>query len=554
MLEEKILRTAPLCVLLFFLSAATSFSQPAVIYSPLVTGLNQPIEVVTAPGDISGRIFIVLKPGRIVIWNGSTVLATPFLNIESIVADGGEQGLLSMAFHPQYQTNGYFFVYYNDNSGNITVARYQVSADPNVANPLPNPVTPLISITKPFTNHNGGHLQFKTEGGINYLYFATGDGGSGNDPNNNAQNLASNLGKMIRMNVDAPTPTAEIWSWGLRNPFRWSFDRLNGDMWIGDVGQNQREEISFLPGGVYGANFGWVCMEADIVNTGAPSGIQCDTVFAVDIPPIFAYPNPASGSSSVIGGYVYRGTEFPNLYGWYVTADFYSGRLWLIRPNGSGGWDIAVQNGLAANIASFSETNDGTTIYAVSLSGTVYKLEAPIPTPLTLLRFSGNAGQGFNDLIWTAESEQDIDKFEIEFSTNGIDFTKAGEVNSLNNGNRNHYSFRHPSQFPGSMQYRLKVLEFSGRHFYSPVISLRNEKRKLNIYPSILSTRTLQLNSSEPITSYRIINSEGRVLVNRSIERSSGYFTIETPVLRKGIYFIQLNSARGTFTEKFLVN
>ena len=553
MRRENYLRPAciPILILLF---SFTSFSQPTISFTPVITGLNQPIEVVTAPGDISGRVFIVLKPGRIVIWNGSSVLATPFLNIESIVADGGEQGLLSLAFHPEYQSNGFFFVYYNDNSGSITVARYQVSADPNVANPSPNPVLPLVSIPKSFTNHNGGHLQFKTQGGVHYLYFATGDGGSGNDPNNNAQNPASNLGKMIRMEVDAASPLPEIWAWGLRNPFRWSFDRLNGDMWIGDVGQNQREEISYRPGGSYGANFGWVCMEADIVNGGAPPGIQCDTVFAVDVPPVFAYPNPSPGSSSVIGGYVYRGTEFPDLYGWYITADFYSGQLWLIRPDGGGGWDIVSQTGLPTNIASFSETQDGSTIYAVSLGGTVFKVEAPITTPLTLVSFSGHKGQGFNELTWTAESETDIDKFGIEFSANGTSFTHAGEVVSLNNGNRNDYSFRHYTTSTGPTSYRLKILEFSGRHFYSPVISLRGEKPKLSIYPNVLSNRALQVNTSEPITGYRIIHSDGRLLLNKAIPRRSGYFTLEMPHLSKGIYFIQLNSSKEVFTEKFLVN
>lgn len=240
--------------ILFFTTTTIIYSQPQLAYQPVITGLTEPIEVATAPGDASGRVFIVQKGGLIRIWNGSTVLATPFLDISAISVDDGERGLLSMAFHPQYQSNGFFFVYYNNNAGDVTVARYQVSGDPDVANPTPNPVAPLISIPKNFTNHNGGHLQFRVEAGTNYLYFATGDGGSGNDPDNNAQNPASFLGKMIRMNVDAVTPVPEIWAWGLRNPFRWSFDRANGDIWIGDVGQGLKEEVSYRAGGTYGAN------------------------------------------------------------------------------------------------------------------------------------------------------------------------------------------------------------------------------------------------------------------------------------------------------------
>src|SRR5262249_9273254 len=145
-------------------------------------GLSSPMEVVSAPGDPANRFFVVEKSGTIRIWNGTTLLATPFLDISGIVIDDGEHGLLSMAFHPQYQTNGFFFVYYNNGAGNVVVARYSVSGNPNVANA--GSATPLISIPKPFTNHNGGHLQFRVESGVNYLYFATGDGGSGNDPNN----------------------------------------------------------------------------------------------------------------------------------------------------------------------------------------------------------------------------------------------------------------------------------------------------------------------------------------------------------------------------------
>ncbi|RYZ25445.1 MAG: sugar dehydrogenase, partial [Sphingobacteriales bacterium] len=252
---------------LFILTATASYSQPDIGYMELIEptdGLSQPIELVSAPGDPAGRLFIVQKTGQIRIWTGTALLPTPFLDISGLVEDNGEQGLLSMAFHPQYASNGYFYVYYSANNGNITVARYQVSGNPDIANPVATPAAPWVSIAKPFDNHNGGHLQFRVEGGVPYLYFATGDGGSGNDPFNNAQNPASLLGKMLRINVDAPSPTVESWGRGLRNPFRWSFDRSTGDIWIADVGQGTREEIDFLPAATINPNFGWPCREGDL--------------------------------------------------------------------------------------------------------------------------------------------------------------------------------------------------------------------------------------------------------------------------------------------------
>ena len=252
---------------LFFQMIARS--QPAITYEPLISsGLSSPMEIASAPGDAPGRLFIVEKGGTIKIWNGSEVLATPFLDISAITSDG-ERGLLSMAFHPDYASNGYFFVYYTNAGGSVTVARYIVSSDPDIAEPEPNPAAPLITIPKLYPNHNGGHLQFRTEGMTNYLYFATGDGGGSNDPDNNAQNPASLLGKMIRMNVDAIPVTTELWAIGLRNPFRWSFDRSTGDIWIGDVGQGEKEEVNFREAGSSGANYGWPCYEGTIKNTNA---------------------------------------------------------------------------------------------------------------------------------------------------------------------------------------------------------------------------------------------------------------------------------------------
>lgn len=536
-------------------------AQPDVQYSPFIggsAGLDQPMELVSAPGEpaYTGRIFIVEKPGRIKVWNGSQVLATPFLDITGLVAEDGEHGLLSMAFHPQYQTNGFFFVYYNNNAGNIVVARYKVSAgNPNVANPALDPPSELISIPKNFSNHNGGHLQFRTEAGIPYLYFATGDGGSGNDPDRNSQNPASFLGKMIRINVDVAPFIPEIWAWGLRNPFRWSFDRSTNDIWIGDVGQDAKEEINFNAGGAWGINYGWPCVEGTQANAAAPAGSRCDTVSTLDELPVLDYDNPTEGSS-VIGGHVYRGTDFPDLQGYYLATDFYSGRLWFIKPNNPGpGWSIEVKTGMATGVSSISETGDGN-LFALSLyTNQVFRLVLPVVTPLNLISFSGKAVSGSNDLTWIAESEQALDKYIVEYSTDGRNYLVAGEVAARNTGNRNTYTFKHVINSNGPVLYRLRITEQTGSAKYSAIITLGSKDRLgIKLYPTIAVNNTVNIISAEPIRKIVFVNSDGKQVWWQDMNGANGYFSISFPALPKGLYLVRLSTEGNTTqTEKIVV-
>ena len=344
---------------------------PRLIFTPFISGLSSPLDIVN-PGDGSNRLFIVQRGGAIRIYDGG-LLPTPFINLQDTVLENGEQGLLSMAFHPDYENNGYFFVYYTDKEGDVTLARYQRSsaliANPNsevVLLELPKPGTPY------FANHNGGKIAFGTDG---YLYVSIGDGGGSGDPFNNAQNGNSLFGKMLRLNVNNfavapyysvpadnpyvgdPNVLDEIWALGLRNPWRWSFDRLTGDMWIADVGQGSWEEVNFRAANATGGiNYGWRCYEGS--NPYNTSG--CAPISSY-IAPIFQYPhNNATGGYSVTGGYVYRGTGSPLLTGWYVMADYISGNVWKIHPDGAGGWTVFQQSGLSGNIAGFGEGEDGT--------------------------------------------------------------------------------------------------------------------------------------------------------------------------------------------------
>lgn len=536
---------------LFLLFSFHPGAQPTVNYVPVVSGLTAPMEVATAPGDASGRLFIVEKGGTIRIWDGTQVLPTPFLNISASVISTGEQGLLSMAFHPQYATNGFFFVYYNALNGNVTVAKYQVSANPNVANATQVGAS-LVSIPKPFDNHNGGHLQFRTELGLNFLYFATGDGGSGNNPDNSAQNPLSLLGKMIRIDVDLPVPVPEIWGWGLRNPFRWSFDRGTGDMWIGDVGQGAREEISRRANGTFGANFGWPCMEGTLVNVNAPGIADCDTVTATDVLPVYEYLNPSQGRS-IVGGFVYRGTEFPTLQGYYLFTDYFSGTLWKMTPDGGGGFTVTTQAGMGGGVSSFSEATDGT-LYVTNLNtGVVSKVTVLITTPVKLISFSGIDNRGSHELTWITEEESSLSRYVIEQSTDGRgNWTSAGEVAALNQSGRTTYHF---SQLASTrLFYRLRTDGIDNRYEYSAVIALGGKGNgAIQVYPTLINDGQLRIKSSDPVENIQIYNGTGQLVLRSERGGQRGFFLQPVSTLKTGVYFVRIQGTQFVHTEKIVI-
>ncbi len=378
-------------------------------------------------------------------------------------------------------------------------------------------------------------------------------GGGADDPANNAQNPSSYLGKMIRINVDAPPYTPEIWAMGLRNPFRWSFDRTTGDMWIGDVGQGQKEEINFRPLGTRGANYGWPCIEGTLDNSSAPDDADCSATQSVDVMPVLDYDIPGAGRS-VIGGYVYRGNEYADLKGYYMATDFFSGRVWLVRPNG-GGWDIIERTGFPTGIASISEASNGA-LYAVSYTGNmVYKIVTPIAVPLTLLNFSGTPLPGYNELKWITESEQNMDKYVVEYSDDGYNYSSVGEVVSENDVNRRNYSFRHTVTSSSPVAYyRLKMLEINGTHQFSAVIRIGNQvSAGVRIYPTSVSNNLLNIVSDKPVEKIKITNTNGAELFAKDINGTSGFFTITLPVLQKGIYIVRVTGKSFQHTEKIVV-
>jgi hypothetical protein len=383
--------------------AATNFDPLSVVFREVVSGLTQPIFVANA-GDGSNRLFVVERAGRIWIFANGTLLPVPFLDIHSIVnSTGSEQGLLSLAFHPNYEANGQFYITYTDQNGSVILSRLVRSAtDPNLANV--NSRTTILTIPHPtFQNHNGGTLAFGPDG---YLYWSVGDGGSGGDPSNNAQNLNVLLGKILRLDVDhvspglnysiptsnpfynTPNRRGEIWAYGLRNPWRLSFDRQTGDLFIGDVGQNTREEIDFQPAGSLGGqNYGWRVMEGTLCFN-PPTG--CDQ--SGKVLPIAEYSH--SFGCSVTGGYIYRGSLYTPMQGHYFYGDFCSGILFSLYNDPTNGWTVTQIADTPYSITSFGEDEHGELYLTDYNAGKIYQIcyEATVDMDIT---FAGTSRGSF---------------------------------------------------------------------------------------------------------------------------------------------------------------
>jgi glucose/arabinose dehydrogenase len=356
--------------------AAGPTATPRLTLQPVASGFSSPLGIENA-ADGSDRLFVLQQGGQIRIISGGSVLPMPFLDITSLVSTGSERGLLGLAFHPNYVTNGFIYVNYTRaGDGATVIARYNRSAsNPNQVDPTSARV--LLTVAQPFANHNGGQLRFGPDG---YLYIGLGDGGSGNDPGNRAQNLTTLLGKMLRIDVDAAPlygiPAGnpfqnEIWALGLRNPWRFSFDRVNGDLFIADVGQNAWEEINFQAVGTgAGANYGWRVMEGAHC-TGLGGGAPCfDPSFTR---PILEYGH-AEGCS-ITGGYRYRSGAYPVLTGRFVYGDFCSGRIWG-ATQGAAGWTTTPLLIAGFNISTFGEDETGEIYVAAYNTGTIYRITA----------------------------------------------------------------------------------------------------------------------------------------------------------------------------------
>ena len=356
--------------------SASSLDDLQIALEQVVTGLNDPVGLYNA-GDGSGRIFVLEKAGQVRVIEGGELLARPFLDIRLKASSGAyERGLLGLAFPPEYVMTGVFYAYYTDINGNTVVARYRGIPGADTADASSEEV--LLRIQQPASNHNGGHIAF---GPDRYLYIGLGDGGAANDKFGNGQNTETLLGAILRIDVNQDPYTIppdnpfagntvnvreEIWAYGLRNPWKFSFDRLTGDLYIADVGQNSIEEVNFQPAGSAGGhNYGWPIMEGSSCFAGSCNPAEFS-------PPVTEYTH--SDGCSVTGGYVYRGAAQPNLNGIYFFGDFCTGRIWGMAQTTGGEWENRELLKADIGISAFGEDEDGE-LYVVDMNnGVIYRV------------------------------------------------------------------------------------------------------------------------------------------------------------------------------------
>ena len=349
----------------------------------IASGLSSPLYLTSPPNDVS-RLFVVEQTGGIRIIKDGNLLPTPFLDLSGRISAGGEQGLLGLAFYPDYTTSGRFVVHYTDTAGDTHLSIFQVSADPDVADGASEQV--ILTADQPYVNHNGGQVLFGPDG---FLYLGLGDGGAGNDPEGRAQSLSDLLGSILRVDVQTgtsytvpadnpfvgqPGVQPEVWSYGLRNPWRFSFDRATGDLYIADVGQDRYEEVDVAPastGSGKGLNFGWNIMEG----SHCLSGTTCDQT-GLTLPD-FEYAHPQG--CSITGGYVYRGSSIPDLQGLYFYGDFCQGWVRSFRYAVGAATEVTDWPRLrpGGSVQSFGEDAAGE-LYVLSASGNVFKV---VPDP-----------------------------------------------------------------------------------------------------------------------------------------------------------------------------
>ncbi|MCB0525560.1 MAG: PQQ-dependent sugar dehydrogenase [Lewinellaceae bacterium] len=404
-------------------------AQPKIQLQDWASGFSKPLDI-THCGD--SRIFVVQQVGVIRVLDSLGNHLDTFLNIDPRVNSvANERGLLGLAFHPDYLNNGYFFVHYSSSNGSTQVSRFSVKADnPNQADP--DSELSILTASQPFNNHNGGCIKFGPDG---YLYIGLGDGGSGGDPQDNGQKKSTFLGKILRIDVnnsDSMNPYVvpadnpfvgqseylpEIWSLGWRNPWRFSFDRLTGDMWVGDVGQVTREEVDFEPAGMGGRNYGWRCYEGTLPYNTANCQPQNSYVG-----PVFDYDNNSVGCS-MTGGFVYRGSKYTDLYGLYLNADYCSGRIWATKHHDDDSFSTEELANLGNNeFSSFGEGADGELYIALHFSGKVQRItELCSPFQVTASEIISPVCEGTN-----AGSIQ----LEVENGTNVSFMWSNGQTNS----------------------------------------------------------------------------------------------------------------------------
>ena len=528
-------------------------AQPQIEIQPFATGFNNPLGIVNA-GD--SRLFVVEQGGLIRIVDSPGVIQEPpFLDLSGIVSQSGnERGLLGLAFHPDYNENGYFFVDYTRSSdGNTVIARFKRDENnPNLADQ--GSEVKLLTIEQPYSNHNGGQLQFGPDG---YLYIGLGDGGSGGDPNNNAQNKNSFLGKILRINVSVDEDSTytipednpfvnddaaldEIWAYGLRNPWRFSFDRYTNDLWIADVGQDEWEEIDFEPANDPGGNnYGWRCYEGNQpYNTSACTGGD-NYVF-----PVYDYNHQATSGCSVTGGYVYRGALYNQMFGKYFFTDFCSGKFYYIDSTSNGFESHYIDQFDQSSYASFGEDRYGELYIALRGSGEIRKVvETGDCTPVARIMENEpsiqlNPGENITVHAFYHPS------LEYQWYKNDQPF--AGENQStLNITGEGSYYVRvtNPDSDCTNTSDAIEVV-------VNATAVVTGKLSKISIYPNPATNKLNIGNLPGTGKSYiRITDIKGKTVFSKS-NFSGSFLTVPTEHLSGGVYLIEIRHNTEIFNKK----
>lgn len=519
-------------------------------------------------GDGSNRIFVVEQAGRIKVFpNNSSVTTTKlFLDITDRVTSGGETGLLGLAFHPNYENNGYFYVNYTAPSPLRTiVSRFQVSpTNPDSADKNTEQI--LLTFNQPYSNHNGGCIAFGPDG---YLYIATGDGGSGGDPQNNAQNVTNLLGKILRIDVDNPQaplnygipPTnpfadstntsikKEIYAYGLRNPWRMSFDPVTGWLWAADVGQSNWEEIDIITNG---GNYGWRCYEGNHpYNT---SGCGGTYIF-----PVWEYSHTLG--ISVTGGYVYRGQNVPELYGKYIYGDYGSRRVWSLLYDGVNPPSNSQITTAVGSITSF-RVDQNNELYLVSFNGKIYNF-IPTVIPVELASFTATVVDGKVRLDWYTATETNNSGFMIERSQDGVNFNDLYFIGGNGTSTqRNIYSYTDNDVTFGVYYYRLKQIDMDGTVNYLNVVNVDLGSPKSFLleqnFPNPFNpSTTISWQSPESgfqtLKVYDMLGNEVATLLNDFKEAGKHSVVFNAENLPSGLYLYKLSIGNFSTVRKMLL-
>ncbi|MBX2816961.1 MAG: PQQ-dependent sugar dehydrogenase [Saprospiraceae bacterium] len=549
------------------LSVLSELSAQLVLEDYLTSGLSSVTDIANA-GDNSNRLFFAERDGDVWVNPVGTTTLTRFLDINPTFGSGGdERGLLGLVFHPNYASNGYFFVNYTTTQGGqlvTRVSRFQVSSgNVNQANASSEVI--ILQFDQPFGNHNGGGLAMDNQ----YLYIASGDGGSGGDPDELAQDLTSPLGKILRItpstsssatNFNAHTvPTnnpyatsggdtvPEIWHVGVRNPWRIHIDEQDR-LWIADVGQSAREEINLVSNGSP-INFGWDCREGKIEFE------QSSCVEGADYrDPIWDYANPSVGRS-VTGGVVLPASRYPNFNGHYIFGDYGSDRIWTLTTNGTSA-SVTELNETITRVSTFGLDESGNA-YGASLTGTIYRFsDAALPVALI------NTGIERIDervrLHWTTSFELNASHFEIERRTAGAAFEKVGNVTAKGNNQDGgtDYQFLDQVENAGHYFYRLKAMDLDGSYDYSMILDIVIDHRsELLITPNPAIGRVVvQLPQIRQDGHLLVLDMQGKVQANQPITAGQGTAAIDASQFATGMYIVRLQVPGLTLNRKLVLD